>query len=191
MASVLRHSHLNVCTDSLRFDLVVDKGTLDIMLTTEDGWQRSVRAFKWLYGRMRTPATMLLVSHSPPDERIDLINSVYWHSVEFKVVKATAVEELQAGTKPYKEELMDYPYAVAAWEQQKIVRRAAAAEAEAAAAAAEAKHDGGCTSKSEHRAPTLTGDAGGTADEADTSPPLPEGCMNFSPGTAFVYILEK
>ena len=63
----------------------MDKGTLDIMLTKEDGWQRAVRTIKWIYSRMRTPGTLMVVSHSPPDERIDLLSTVYWHSVIFKV----------------------------------------------------------------------------------------------------------
>ena len=75
--------------NACRFDLVVDKGTLDIMLTKEDGWQRAVRTIKWIYSRMRTPGTLMVVSHSPPDERIDLLSTVYWHSIIFKVSAGT------------------------------------------------------------------------------------------------------
>ena len=34
---------------------------------------------------MRTPATLLLVSNSPPNERIDLLTTAFWHNIGFKV----------------------------------------------------------------------------------------------------------
>ena len=63
----------------------MDKGTLDIMLAEQEGWSRAVRTLKWLHSRMRTPATLLLVSNSPPNERIDLLTTAFWHNIGFKV----------------------------------------------------------------------------------------------------------
>lgn len=163
---------------SLRFDLVVDKCTLDIMLTNEDGWERASRALKWLHDRMRTPGTLLLVSHSPPHERVELLNTVYWHDMQFKVIKCTTVEELMSG-RPYREKLEDYPFTVPEWEKQLAIRRAASAAA----------HHQKCVSPG--------GDDlvyGATTESFPVEGPMStllEGCMQFSLGTAFVYILEK
>ena len=55
------------------------------MLSEQEGWSKAVRTLKWLHSRMRTPATLLLVSNSPPNERIDLLTTVFWHNIGFKV----------------------------------------------------------------------------------------------------------
>eukprot|EP00955_Chlamydomonas_euryale_P071361 361051-Chlamydomonas_euryale.AAC.4 len=69
-----------------RFDLVVDKGTVDCLLGARDGWRAAERALRELYERMRTPGTLLLVSHSPPHERMDMLASVpHWHDVQVSV----------------------------------------------------------------------------------------------------------
>ena len=156
---------------SLRFDLVVDKCTIDVMLTREDGWQRAAQALKWLHGRMRTPGTLMLVSHSPPHERIELLNTIYWHDMKFKVVRCSTVEDL-VSSKPYREELEDYPFAVPEWERQLAIRRSAKASG------AERSANDGSSRK-------------GRPLDVPSPTSLPEGSMTFSPGTAFVYILEK
>jgi hypothetical protein len=64
------------------------QGTLDIMLSAEDGWERAERALQWIHQHMRTPSTFVLISHSPPHDRINLLSCVYWHSI--KVCRASS-----------------------------------------------------------------------------------------------------
>eukprot|EP00798_Chlamydomonas_sp_ICE-L_P019131 gene19131-25738_t len=64
------------------FDLVIDKGTIDCILSGVGGWDRGVTAIQSIYENMKTPSKLIVVSHSPPEDRLDLINSVYWHEVK-------------------------------------------------------------------------------------------------------------
>uniref|UniRef100_A0A7R9V8G6 Methyltransferase domain-containing protein n=1 Tax=Chlamydomonas euryale TaxID=1486919 RepID=A0A7R9V8G6_9CHLO len=136
-----------------RFDLVVDKGTVDCLLGARDGWRAAERALRELYERMRTPGTLLLVSHSPPHERMDMLASVpHWHDVQFKMVTATSLDKLVTGAE-YTEELSDYPYAVEGWEHMQAARLGLKPE----------------------ELPRRPADAG----------------IEFAPGTAYVYLLER
>jgi hypothetical protein len=83
--------HSYVCTN------VCIQGTVDLLLITEDGWRKADRALKWIYSVMKTPSTLILVSHSPPHDRIDLLSSVSWHDIQFKV-SGTVREQAQAGS---------------------------------------------------------------------------------------------
>ncbi|KAL6754019.1 hypothetical protein V8C86DRAFT_2713852 [Haematococcus lacustris] len=67
-------------------DLAIDKGTLDCMLSGRDGYGRAVAALKVLHETLKTPGTLLLVSHSPPADRLTLLRTVYWHDIQVKEV---------------------------------------------------------------------------------------------------------
>ncbi|GAX83744.1 hypothetical protein CEUSTIGMA_g11169.t1 [Chlamydomonas eustigma] len=228
---------------AMRFDLVVDKGTIDIILSAEDGWERAARALQWVYQHMRTPATFILISHSPPHDRINLLSSVYWHSIQFKMVRGSSLEDLMSENLHH-EELVDYPYAVAEWEEQMEIRAAAQVALDEAAKKVEIEQiadpssltpdeqggqqvddvdieDERVENQAEAQIGTLDtsrsveeevtgGDMGrysyvnssvnqllarADSDLKDRGcwkkSELPEGRLNFSPGLAFVYILEK
>lgn len=42
----------------------------------------------------QTPGTLILVSHSPPTDRLELLQTVYWHDIQVKVVKPIPLEAL-------------------------------------------------------------------------------------------------
>ncbi|KAG1671692.1 hypothetical protein FOA52_007484 [Chlamydomonas sp. UWO 241] len=108
---------------AMAFDLVIDKGTHDTLLIREDGWRRAARSLAALYARMKTPGTFVLVSHSPPHERSELIDSAGpWHEVQCKVVVCTGMAALAAGAAST-ETVEDYPYAVPGWEERQAARR--------------------------------------------------------------------
>ncbi|KAJ9525292.1 hypothetical protein QJQ45_020828 [Haematococcus lacustris] len=90
-------------------DLAIDKGTLDCMLSGRDGYGRAAAALKVLHETLKaaaptslhhpyptpplvllvlaqTPGTLLLVSHSPPADRLTLLRTVYWHDIQVKEV---------------------------------------------------------------------------------------------------------
>lgn len=79
------------------FTLVFDKGTIDCLLCGGvDGYAQAERAIRHTYELMRTPATLIYVSHSPPVDRIDLINTCYWHEVKVKRVQRVTMMDVVA-----------------------------------------------------------------------------------------------
>jgi hypothetical protein len=111
---------------------------------------------------------------------MDMLSTVIWHDIQFKMVKSTSIEQLVV-QEPYLEHLIDYPYAVPEWEDIKQ------------AGSDESKHR--LVSKSVASRFTIS-DA---QQQKPSSPksgigkalPLPKGDLPFSPGTAFVYVMEK
>jgi hypothetical protein len=88
------------------------------------------------------------------------------------VVKCSTLEEL-VSSKPYREQMEDYPYVVPEWERQLAIRGPVG--------------DAATTKSAEE------GEAGKYKSSTHSpSQPLSKGeSLSFSPGTAFVYILEK
>lgn len=60
------------------------QGTLDLLLITEDGWERAHVALKWMYEQLRTPGSLFYISHSPPHDRVAMLTSVYWHDAQVR-----------------------------------------------------------------------------------------------------------
>lgn len=158
----------------VRFDLAVDKGTLDLMMTSEDGWERATRALFWIYTRLRTPSNLIIVSHSPPEDRIELLMSIYWNEIHFKMIKMSTIEDLIKDPASYLEgSIVDYPFSVAAWENEKALRLMAAAEGKG------------------QRGPKGIGVKPGVESSILPSRPKEDLCFGFGPGQAFIYVLEK
>lgn len=67
------------------------QGTLDLLLITEDGWERAHVALKWMYEQLRTPGSLFYISHSPPHDRVAMLTSVYWHDAQVREPVAQAL----------------------------------------------------------------------------------------------------
>lgn len=92
-----------------------------------------------------------------------------WH-LQFKMIEATTVAELVANT-PYREKLLDYPWAVEGWEEQQSKRLAAAAKAGVAL--------------------SFQPKEGVEGTAAYIPPQRPAGDLGFAANTAYIYVLEK
>ncbi|KAF5837083.1 S-adenosyl-L-methionine-dependent methyltransferase [Dunaliella salina] len=103
---------LDLPTREVGFDLVVDKGTMDCILSKSGGYPRAVHAMQAIYSHMKTPATLVLVSHSPPQDRMDLFHSLYWHEIKVRVVRPPSIQDLVSG-KHIEECLEDVPESAA------------------------------------------------------------------------------
>ena len=60
------------------------QGTLDCILAEHDGYDKAVAAVRSIYDHLKTPATFVLVSHSPPPDRLELLQVVYWHDIQVR-----------------------------------------------------------------------------------------------------------
>lgn len=77
------------------FTLIIDKGTLDsILCGGVDGYNHAEKALKNLYDMMRTPGTFIFVSHSPPVDRLEFINTCYWHEVKVKRAQSISLTDV-------------------------------------------------------------------------------------------------
>ena len=146
------------------FDLIVDKGTLDILLSASDGYERAATALRWMWAQTKTPATVILVSHSPPHERIDFLLSEFWNDIKVKYVTQPSLEEvIKSPSESSKPSIQDYPYSIARWEEELELR-----ERGKIASSAEPNH------------------------HTPQRPILPSGVVvDFIPSCSFIYILTK
>lgn len=62
------------------------QGLLDCLLCSPTGSSTARAAVAAVYDHLATPAVWVSVSHSPPRERVDLYNSVYWHDMQVRAV---------------------------------------------------------------------------------------------------------
>jgi len=64
------------------------QGTLDCLLCRDDpaGQQDANKAICNLYAALRSPGTLIIVSHSPPDLRLPLLKCCAWESIKVRVV---------------------------------------------------------------------------------------------------------
>lgn len=58
------------------------QGTLDCVLCRDTGERDAKTAIHNLYDALRSPGTLIIVSHSPPDARLHLLNSCHWESIQ-------------------------------------------------------------------------------------------------------------
>uniref|UniRef100_A0A7S3R889 Methyltransferase domain-containing protein n=1 Tax=Dunaliella tertiolecta TaxID=3047 RepID=A0A7S3R889_DUNTE len=89
---------LELSSREVGFDLVIDKGTIDCILSQSGGFPRAVNALQAMYSYMK--------------DRMDLFRSVYWHEVKVQVVRPPAVQDLVSG-KHSEECLEDVPESAA------------------------------------------------------------------------------
>mmetsp|Transcript_22625 Transcript_22625/g.57564 ORF Transcript_22625/g.57564 Transcript_22625/m.57564 type:complete len:230 (-) Transcript_22625:284-973(-) len=95
------------------YDIVIDKGTVDCLLCErEGGHKRAETAIRTMYEVLKTPAVLVLVSHSPPSDRLDLLQTVYWHDIQVKVVRPIPMHDLTQPDMPERK-LEDLPEAPA------------------------------------------------------------------------------
>ena len=109
------------------FDLVVDRATIDLLLSTPGGYDRAASQLKWIWMNSKTPSTIVLVSHSPPDERMDFFLGLYWRDIKVNQVCQPSLEDiiLSPLDQSHKASIRDYPYAIGRWEEELELRHKA------------------------------------------------------------------
>ncbi len=60
------------------------QGTLDCLLCRDhpEGEEAAAKALHNLHAALRSPGTLLVVSHSPPAARLPLLNRCPWESIQ-------------------------------------------------------------------------------------------------------------
>lgn len=153
--------------DAKPFDLIVDKGTLDILLSTIDGYEGAANALRWMWTRTKTPATVILVSHSPPHERVNFYLTEFWNSFRVKVIEMPSVQEViqnPAASQSTKPSIHEFPFAIERWQEE-----------------LELRSRGRMAASTEDTKQKIS--PGGTT--------LPAGELDFMPNRSFIYILSK
>ncbi|KAI8462904.1 MAG: hypothetical protein J3K34DRAFT_527410 [Monoraphidium minutum] len=79
------------------YHAAVDKGTLDCLLCRNDGERSARAALRNLHGALRSPGTLVVVSHSPSDARLALLRCCEWESIQVKVVSPPGLADAAAG----------------------------------------------------------------------------------------------
>jgi hypothetical protein len=77
------------------------QGTVDSLLCRETGLQDAAAAMRNIHNNLRSPGTLVMFTHGPPDLRLPLLKKVQWQweDVAVKVVVPVAAEGAAAAPK--------------------------------------------------------------------------------------------
>lgn len=74
----------------------IQQGTLDCLLCRNDGMAAATAAICNMHGALRSPGTLVIVSHSGPDGRLPLLSKCEWESIQVGVMAGRGVRRSAA-----------------------------------------------------------------------------------------------
>jgi hypothetical protein len=74
------------------------QGTVDSLLCRDTGLQDAAAALRNIHNNLKSPGTLMMFTHGPPDLRLPLLKKLQWEDVAVKVVVPVAAEGAAAKT---------------------------------------------------------------------------------------------